>query len=99
WFGIEPAWARGVTRAGFFELASDFPRDFVFGLICASHGNPTAEETHNECTQPEKRCRFHSANFISARAMNKPILSTLKERWLPSRRTDMTAEKPSFLSL
>ena len=71
WFGIEPARARGITRAGFFELAGDFPGSFVFALICALQGNSTAEETHNQRTQPEKGCRFHSANFISARAIEQ----------------------------
>ena len=29
WFGIEPAWARGVTRTGLLQLPGDLPRCFV----------------------------------------------------------------------
>src|SRR6266545_4255866 len=61
-FGTEPAGTRGVARAGFFELAGNFPWGFVFGSICGSKGRSKDEEAGDENIWVEGS-GFHSAKF------------------------------------
>src|SRR6266498_67648 len=60
--GTEPAGTRRVARAGFFKLAGNFPRSFVFGFICGSNGRSEEQEPCNERVRKEG-ADFHSAKF------------------------------------
>src|SRR5262249_54419356 len=64
-FGIEPAWTRRVARTGFFELAGDFPRSFIFWLICGSQRCDMGGDTCKKRTR-EEQFRFHAENFTAA---------------------------------
>src|SRR6266700_6012639 len=72
-FGVKPTWTCGITRAGFFELTGNLPWRFIFWLMCSSQRKLNTEHTHKR-TQPERGRRFHGADFIMTRAIDKSIL-------------------------
>src|SRR5436190_6339136 len=66
-FGTEPTGARCVTRTGFFELARNFPRGFIFWFIGRTRSRSETEKRDGEHAERrwEERRGFHGARFYN----------------------------------